>query len=561
MVIFGASDGVVPFLIKHVLDGIFANQDKGMLTLLPVVLVLFTILRAAADFGQEFLMSRVGHSIVRDMRNDINRHLLSLSSDYFIRHSSGAILSRITSDVLLVRALLTNSLASIIRDSIRIVALLVTAVYLDPFLALIAFVAFPLGLYPVFRFGKRLRRLSRKGQEAIGSLSSLIQETVVGNRVVKIFCREKYEIERFNEENERLNETFIKSERVRAISGPVNEILASFAISGVILYGGMTVISGVRSQGDFIAFLISVFLLYDPFKKLTRVNNVVQQGASGAERIFELLDTPPTITSPVNPVPLPTSNTIDFDKVRFRYAETGDWVLDEIQLHVPEGKKFALVGHSGAGKTTLADLIPRFLDPVEGSVKIGGVDIREVSLEELRSRITMVSQHTFLFNDTIYNNIAYGKPGATEAMVHEAARAAHAFSFIQDLPAGFNTVVGQDGLSLSGGERQRISIARALLKDSPILILDEATASLDNKSEREVQAALDRLQKDRTTIVIAHRLSTIRDADCIIVMDAGRIVEAGAHQELLDQGGAFARLYALQFAHQDLEGGGSPLVN
>lgn len=560
MIIFGASDGALPFLVKHILDGIFAEQNADLLTLLPVLLILFTVIRATADFGQEFLMSRIGHNIVRDIRNQVNQHLLKLSSDFYIRNSSGALLSRFTSDVLLVRALLTTSLVSVIRDSIRIVALLITAIYLDPFLALIAFVIFPIGLIPVYRFGKRMRRLSRQGQEGIGTLSALIQETVIGHRVVKAFCREDYEAIRFSEENEKLNRTFVKSERFRALSGPVNEILGSFAISGVILYGGFTVISGVRSQGDFIAFLLAVFLLYDPFKKLSRVNSTIQQGASGAERIFELLDTTPAIVTPSNSIPLGTENSIDFDSVSFRYVSSGDLVLDAIQLHVPEGSKFALVGHSGAGKTTLVDLIPRFIDPTSGTVRIGGVDIAKASLQELRSRITLVSQHTFLFNDTVYNNIAYGKENATHEEILEAARAAHAYNFISALPNGFQTIVGQDGHSLSGGERQRISIARALLKNAPILILDEATASLDNQSEREVQAALEKLQHDRTTLVIAHRLSTVRDADCIIVMDKGKIVEAGAHQELLDSGGAYSRLHALQFAHQDTEDT-QPVIN
>ena len=560
MVLFGASDGIVPFLVKHILDGIFADQDKTMLTVLPIMLVAFTIFRALADFGQEFLISKVGLNIVRDIRKQVHAHLLELSAGFYIKHSSGSLLARFTSDVLLVKTFLTNSLASIIRDSIRVVALLIAAVYLDPILALISFVIFPLGLFPVYKFGRRMRRLSRKGQEAIGSLSSLIQETIVGNRVVKIFCREDYEKERFQAENEKLNNTFIKSERIRAVSGPVNEILGSFAISGVILYGGFSVISGVRSQGEFIAFLLSVFLLYDPFKKLSRVNSAVQQGASGAERIFELLDTAPEIVDPITPVNLPKSNAIDFENVYFSYNESGDWILEDIQLHVPEGGKFALVGHSGAGKTTLVDLIPRFIEPKKGKIKIGGMDISKVSLKDLRARITMVSQHTFLFNDSIYNNIAYGNPSTTEQQIVAASKAAHAYDFIMGLPDGFNTVVGQDGLSLSGGERQRISIARALLKDAPILILDEATASLDNRSEREVQAALEKLQENRTTIVIAHRLSTIRNADCIIVVDDGKIVEAGNHQELLDRGGPFARLYALQFAQEEAAPA-QPLIN
>jgi subfamily B ATP-binding cassette protein MsbA len=560
MVIFGASDGVVPFLVKYILDGVFANQDKALLAILPFIMLGFTLIRASADFGQEFLAARVGHNIVRDIRTNLHNHILKLTPEYFVRNSVGTILSRFTSDVVMIGNLLTTSLSSIIRDTIRITALLATAFYLDPWLATIAFIFFPLGLWPVYKFGKRMRKLSRLGQDAIGSISSLVQESVIGSRVVKIFNQEAYEAYKFSTENQRLRDTFVKSERIKALTGPINEILGALAISGVILYGGMTVINGVRSQGDFIAFLLSVFLLYDPFKKLSRVNNSVQQGIAGAERIFELLDTRPSVEETTNPIPLQKSNAIDLENVSYAYSENEALALDNIQLHIPEGTTLAIVGYSGSGKSTLVDLIPRFINPTNGLVKIGGVDISKVSLNELRSRITMVSQHTFLFNDTVYNNIAYGNLNASIADVTGAAMAAHAHEFIMRLPNQYQTVVGQDGYSLSGGERQRISIARALLKNSPILILDEATAALDNRSEREVQAALELLQKNRTTLVIAHRLSTIQNADCIIVMENGKIVEAGKHQELLDQGGLFARLHALQFAQQDEESGAN-LIN
>ncbi len=559
MVIFGASDGVLPFLIKYMLDDVFAAQDKMMLSFLPVLIVVFSILRAVVDFGQEYLTSKIGHNIIRDIRNDVNAHLLKMSGSFYLRHSAGNLLARFTSDVLMIRTLLTSSLVSVVRDLIRVVALLATAVYLDPVLAAIAFIAFPIGLIPILRFGRRMRRLSKKGQDAIGTLSSLLQETIIGNRVVKIFGREEYEQQRFMEENQRLNSTFVKSERVRSLTGPVNEILASLAIAGVLLYGGFSVIRGDRSQGDFIAFLVSVFLLYDPFKKLSRIHSVVQQGLSGAERIFEILDEQSDIREPLEPKKLGKSNTLEIQNVSFSYKENDEWVLHNIQLNIPEGKKFALVGHSGSGKSTLADLIPRFIDPQKGCVKIGGVDIAHVTLAELRSRITMVSQHTFLFNDTIFNNIAYGRPGASRAEVIEAARAAYAYDFVMELPLGFDSLVGQDGLSLSGGERQRISIARAILKDAPILIMDEATASLDNRSEREVQAALKRLEQNRTTLVIAHRLSTIHDADCIVVMDQGRAIEAGTHHELLSQGGLYSALYEMQF--KQTADAGEPLLN
>jgi subfamily B ATP-binding cassette protein MsbA len=373
-----------------------------------------------------------------------------------------------------------------------------------------------------------------------------------GHRVVKIFCRESFEQERFERGNRELTRTFIRSERMRAAAGPINEVFASLVFSGVIMYGGYSVISGVRTAGDFIAFLASVFLMYEPFKKLTRVNATIQQGLAGAQRIFEILDTKPSVNEPELCQPIPGNYEVEFRDVSYEYpARDGGGeksiAVEHVSLIIPEGKKVALVGFSGAGKSTVVDLIPRFIDPSSGTVLIGGVDLRKLSLTDLRSRIAMVGQHTFLFNDTIYNNIAYGNPNASATEVEDAARAAYAYEFITQLPAGFETRVGEGGMSLSGGERQRLAIARAILKNAPILILDEATASLDNRAEREVQAAIQALEAGRTTVVIAHRLSTVRDADLIVVMSAGRIVEQGTHSELLQREGEYSRLHALQF--------------
>lgn len=557
MVVFGATDGVVPFLLKHALDGVFTDKDAGLLKLFPFLILVFAVVRAVSDFGQQFLISSVGHRVTADLRNAINRHVLALSPDFFVRNSSAEILTRVTSDVLLVRTLLTDSSAAIIRDSIRLVALVATCVYLDPWLALYALLFFPLAALTIGPIGKRMRKLSKRGQDAIGSLSALFQESILGQRVVKIFCREGFEQERFERGNENLTKTFIRSERVRAAAGPINELIAGVVIAGVIWYGGATVISGERTLGSFIGFLASVFLMYEPFKKLTRVHATAQQGMAGAQRIFEILDTPLTIADPEHPVPLPATYEIEFSHVSFAYPARGgigtlggageERALRDISLVIPEGKKVALVGFSGAGKSTLVDLIPRFGDPTEGGVRLGGVDIRTLKLVELRSRITMVGQHTFLFNDTIFNNIAYGNPFASADAVFAAARAAFADDFVRRLPDGYDTIVGEGGMTLSGGERQRLAIARAILKDAPILILDEATASLDNRAEREVQLAIQALEQGRTTVVIAHRLSTVVDADIIVVMSGGAIVERGTHDELLARGGEYSRLHALQF--------------
>jgi subfamily B ATP-binding cassette protein MsbA len=551
MVLFGATDGVVPFLVKHILDGVFTRRDEGLLFLLPAMIVGFSIVRAVSDFGQQFMMASVGHKVTEDIRNDVNRHVLSLSPDFFIRTSTAEILSRVTSDVLLIRTLLTDSSAAVIRDVIRVLVLLGSCIYLDPTLSLIAFVFFPLAGYPIALLGKRMRKLSRRGQEAIGQLAALFQESMQGHRVVKIFCREQFEQQRFERGNRDLTQTFIKSERVKALAGPINEVLASLAISGVLLYGGYTVISGARTAGGFMAFLVSVFLMYEPFKKLSRVNATVQQGMAGAQRIFEILDTAPTILDPAEPVPLPHARTIELRGVSFDYPNTSNGersvsALRNVSLVIPEGKTVALVGFSGSGKSTLVDLVPRFIDPSSGVVLLGGVDLRSLTLADLRSAVAMVGQHTFLFNDTVYNNIAYGNPNASREEVLQAAKAAYAVEFIERLPHGFDTEVGEGGMSLSGGERQRLAIARAILKNAPILILDEATASLDTRAEREVQMAVEALVKGRTTLVIAHRLSTIREADLIVVMSEGAIVEHGSHEQLIARGGEYSRLHGLQ---------------
>jgi len=560
-VLFGASEGGIPFILQYILDGIFAQKNEDMLLWLPVLLLGFALFRATFDFLQSFLLARLGHLVVRDIRNEMEHKILALSPSFFVHERGGDVLSKVTNDVVLVRALLTDSVSAAIRDGIRVVVLLLVAFYLDSILAAIAFVAFPLAVYPVTRFARRVRKLARRGQDGVGNLSSLLQQTILGSKVVQVFGREDFERERYEAENQRLTRDFIKSEKVRSLTGPINEFTGAIAIVLVVMYGGYSVINGSRSQGEFIAFLATLFLLYEPFKKLTKVFNAAQQGLSGADRIFELLDAPIKIKSPAKYKPFPSSFSVDIEDVTFSYDTTKRPALRDVSFSISEGGRVALVGFSGAGKSTLVDLVPRFIDPDSGIVRIGGEDIRSLKLEDLRGSIAMVGQHTFLFNDTIFNNIAYGKKGATRAEVEAAAQAAFAASFIEDLPQGYHTEVGEGGFTLSGGERQRIAIARAILKDAPLLILDEATSSLDNKAEREVQAALEALEKERTSLVIAHRLSTVQEADMIIVMENGQVVESGKHEELLRNKGAYERLHALQFRETTSESNTLPVTS
>lgn len=556
MVVYGATDGIVPFLIRSILDDVFGQNNPEMLYLLPIFVILFAVVRGTFGFLQSYLSTCVGHNIVRDIRNKIHEHLLTLSASYFDKNGTGNLISRITNDTLVVRYAITDVLVTALRESVRIVSLLCAAIYLDPVLGFIAFLVFPLGILPVLKFGKKVRKLSRVGQDQFGGLTGVLNESIQGHRVVQAFHREDYEAQKFSVENEILTKTFRRSERYGALSAPTNEILASFAISGVLLYGGLSVIKQVRTQGDFIAFITAMFLLYEPLKRLGRVNNAYQNALSAGERIIEVLDAESEIKEIPNAIVLKKeAQRVEFKGVSFTY-ESGkagpdeSLALKDISLTIQPGETVALVGMSGGGKSTLMNLLPRFYDPSKGEIQIGGIDIRNYTLKSLRESIAIVGQHPFLFNDSILNNIRYGKPEATLEEVKEAATHAFANDFIERQPNGYDTLVGEQGLRLSGGERARIAIARALLKNAPFLILDEATASLDSESESIVQRSIDYLMMHRTVLVVAHRLATIRKADRIAVLVHGEIVELGTHQELLDKGGEFAKLYQIQFLPQ-----------
>jgi subfamily B ATP-binding cassette protein MsbA len=548
MVLFGSTSGIMPFLVRHIFDDIFTAKNAAVLQVLPLVILAVFVVRGVCGFGSSYLTEYVSNRVINDLRDDLNGHIQDLSLSFFNRNPTGAVLSRVTSDVYVVGTALTGSVASVLKDGVSLIVLAVVAFYQDWLLALIAIVVFPASVLPMVRLSKRLRAYARSLQGSLGVLTALLQETVQGNRVVKAFGMEAYEKRRFAEENRSLFRIALRVARLRAFVTPMMEILAAFGIAGVVWYGGYSVVVGGRTQGSFLAFLTALFLLYDPFKGLGRTNGTVQQGMAAADRVFELLDTRSDVVDrPGARVLPPVRDGVAFDGVTFRYQD--EPVLRGITLALRRGDVVALVGPSGAGKSTVADLLLRFYDVTEGAIRIDGVDIRDVTQASLRAQMALVTQHTFLFNDSVKNNIAYGSIEAQsmDAIV-AAASAANAHEFIMALPEGYDTRIGELGLRLSGGERQRVAIARALLKNAPILVLDEATSALDNESERLVQQALDTLMRGRTTLVIAHRLSTIRNADRIVVLVRGEIVEQGTHEQLLALNGDYRKLHDLQFA-------------
>jgi subfamily B ATP-binding cassette protein MsbA len=546
MAVVGVTTAAAAFLIKPALDDIFLNRDALTLKWIPIAVIAIYLLKGLGNYGQTILMSFIGQRVITDLRNQLYNHVLVQPLSFFTKNPTGTLMSRITSDVGLIQGAVSEAVTSLLKDSFTLVGLIFVIFYRDWKLAVIAMFIFPLTIYPIAKFGQKMRKISSHTQITVGSLTSLLQETISGNRIVKAFSMEKYENERFAKENERLFKLTMKSVSVRAISSPFMEFLGGVGIAAIIVYGGYQVIRGISTPGTFFSFLAALLMLYEPVKRLTNVNNTIQSGLAGAERVFSVIDTVPEIKNREGAVEMPRiSREIHIDDVSFRYEEA--LVLKHIHLTIKAGEVVAFVGMSGGGKTTLVNLIPRFYDVTEGRILIDSHDIRDVTIESLRAQIGIVTQQTILFNDTARNNIAYGDILKSDEDMMNAAKAANAHDFILKLPQGYDTMIGEQGVKLSGGERQRVSIARALLKDAPILILDEATSSLDTEAEIEVQDALDKLMKNRTTLVIAHRLSTIRNADRIIVLVDGEIVEEGNHESLLQKKGEYFKLHNMQF--------------
>ncbi len=535
------------FLVKPALDQIFFERNSRMLMLIPLAVALVYILKGICDFGQYYMMSFIGQSIIRDLREQMFVKMSNMSVGFFVRHSTGELLSRMNNDVSLIQGALTNAITGVVRDAVTVVALVFVIFYRDFNLALIAMVVFPLAVYPLLLFGKSLKKYSRRMLVSLEDITERLNETITGIRIVKAFAMEDYERERFSEVNEKLFQAFMRRFRVRAFSSPVMETLGGFGVCAIVFYGGYQVIHGESTQGTFFSFMAALLMLYEPIKRINEVNITIQEGISAGERIFHLLDTAPDIVDSPDAKSLgEIQGRVTFDEVSFAYEDTP--ILKNVSIEVEAGQAVAIVGESGVGKSTLLDLLPRFYDVQAGSILVDGVDVRDVTQRSLRENIGVVTQQTILFDDTIRKNIAYGRPDLPPEKIIEAAKAAHAHEFICALPNGYDTFIGENGIKLSGGERQRIAIARALLKDPPILVLDEATSNLDSDSEKAVQGALEHLMTGRTTIMVAHRLSTIRNADRIYVLVNGAVAECGGHDELLSRKGEFARLYNLQFA-------------
>ncbi len=545
MLVIAACTAATAFLVKPVLDDIFFKKDVQMLRIIPLAVILIYFLRGACYFGQAYLMNYVGESIIRGLRDSLYNRIQDLPLSFFHRERTGVLMSRITNDVNIVKAMVSTAVTGGLRDCFTIVGLTGVIFYRDWKLALFALVILPIAFFPVVAFGRRVRRVSTGCQEAMADMSVFLHETFAGNKIVKAFGMEGYEKERFFQKTARLFRLEMKAVVARSLSSPIMEFLGGLGIAFIIWYGGYRVIQGTSTPGTFFSFMAAVLMLYDPVKKMARLNNAIQEGLAAAVRVYDILETESDIVEREDAIELkPKRHSVVFRNVSFKYED--QMVLKNINLEVKSGEVVALVGMSGGGKTTLVNLIPRFYDVSEGAILIDGHDIRDVTIASLRRQIGIVTQEPILFDDTIRNNIAYGNRQASDGDIIQAAKSAYAHDFIQALPNKFDTGVGELGARLSGGEKQRICIARALLKNAPILILDEATSSLDTESERAVQKALENLMRGRATLVIAHRLSTVRSADRIIVIVNGQVVEEGKHDTLLAAGGEYHKLYEMQ---------------
>ena len=537
------------WLVRPVLDGLFISKDESLLLVLPLAILAVAVFKGVFNYGQNYLMNYVGNQVIGDIREQLFSKLVQLPVRFHDTNTSGRLVSRVINDVNQMANAVAGVLKDLFQQGLTFLAMIGVIVYQNWKLAMVSMIVVPLSVVTMVRMGQRLRNLATRGQERMGDMASTLQETLAGIRMVKSFGREEEEAKRFRQSNDAFIYTTMKAIQVSSLGSSHMEVIGVLGIAGIIWYGGFLVIHDEMTPGAFFSFLAAMFMAYTPIRRLSGANNTVQQALAAAERVFEVLDLPTEqdTNGGQNDLPL-ISRSLEFRQIAFRYDGQNEAALTGIDLTIRAGEVIAFVGSSGSGKTTLVSLLPRFYDPTDGQILIDGVDLRSCTLRSVRGQIGIVSQEVVLFDDTVRNNIGYGRQGATPEDVMQAAQLAYAHEFIARMPEGYDTLIGERGLRLSGGERQRVAIARAILRDPPILILDEATSALDTQSERIVQMALANLMKNRTTLVVAHRLSTIQNADRIVVLDRGTIVEVGSHEELLRRGGMYKRLHAMQFA-------------
>ncbi|MEH0019020.1 MAG: ABC transporter transmembrane domain-containing protein [Desulfobacter sp.] len=560
MIVVAGANGAMALLVKPVMDDIFIAGDREMLLLIPGLAILVFFLKGAGTYGSEYLMNYIGEKVIRYFRNGLYEKITDLPIAFIHREKTGALMSRITNDVNIVKGMVSTAVINLFRDFFSVIAFLGVIFYRDWKLAVGAFIVLPLAFYPILIFGRRVRRFSTGSQETMADLNAFLHETFSGAKIIKIFSLGNFEKDRFREKTGELFRLEMKKVVAKALSSPVMEFVGGLGIAFVIWFGGMQVINGTSTPGTFFSFLTAVMMLYDPVKKLTKLNNTIQEGVAAASRIFDILEEDTVIREkPGARVLDKTACEVAFKDVRFSYGPDEDPALDRINLSAAPGEVLALVGMSGGGKTSLVNLIPRLYDVTGGRVMVGGHDVRDLTIDSLRAHISIVTQEPILFNETVRENIRYGRMDATDGEIEAAARAAFAHEFITRFPKGYETVIGELGSRLSGGEKQRICIARALIKDAPVLILDEATSALDSQAEKVVQKALENLMKGRTSFVIAHRLSTIDYASRIILLKNGAIEEQGTHEELMARKGAYYTLQSMQVAKPG-ENGSAPVT-
>ena len=551
MIIVSATTAINAWMMQPVLDDIFINKDKSLILIIPLAILIIAIIKGISSYIQSILMSFVGYKIVADLQNHMFESLIKCDISFFSKTNSGTLISRFLADVGALSKGVHNVIINIIKDFFTLLFLIGVLFYHDPKLALISLLIFPLAIYPISRIGKRLRKISKNTQIGFGMLTKRLTESLQSIKTIKSFNAEQIESEKVDKEVENIFQLTYKSSRVNSISRPLMETLGGLAIAVIIYVGGSQVISGTTTPGTFFSFLTALLMAYQPIKSLASLNATLQMAMAAAERIFNIIDTRPLITEKGSNkdhlLKNGTAYSINFSNVSFSYENADKTTLQNINLEIKKGEKVALVGYSGAGKTSLLNLLPRFYEIKKGKITINGIDIKDLSFNFLRNHFSLVSQDIVLFDDTLKYNICYGQKNINSGRVLDACKKANCEEFIKKFPNGVNETIGEKGVKLSGGQKQRIAIARAFLKNSPFLLLDEATSSLDSRSEKKIQTSLDKLMKNKTSLVIAHRLSTIIDADKIILLQNGKIEDIDKHSNLLKKSKIYKNLYELQF--------------